>query len=383
MVLFFLLLSFSLSACTTRKPLLFIPGVMSTVLYSKLDIPDTVPHSVIPEECVRASPEFLLWQNVSFLSKNPICNFAYIKQQYNEKTELLETIEGVDITVPEFGSTFACSKLAPNVPGKSTDYLRPVFQRLEKQGYQDGVDLFCAGYDWRKARYTLDSYISDTISLIKKIKAETKQKVMIVSHSYGGLISTFLADKFDDIENYIENYMSVATPYAGAFLSVQSMLSGLDWVPVDPKLFTDASRNIEANYQMLPNPQYWGTQNILKVGTQTFTAQNFGDVLTRLAPFGKQMEQKLRYTFGKMPNVNLTCVYSSGEETAEYAEFDDWSFENGRYQFGDGDDTVNLNSLEYCKELGFTLKHMGKKTHMTVITSEDFTNYLLGFVCDK
>ncbi|KAL7713022.1 1-O-acylceramide synthase [Entamoeba marina] len=376
-----LLFLYASGACVDRKPVVLIPGVMSTVLNAELDIPNTVSTDYIPEECARKQEEFRIWENFTLLYKQPQCNFGYLKQQYNTDSGHLESLPGVNINVPSFGSVYACSKMDPSIPGTNTQYFQPLIRKLEKKGYRDQNDLFCAGYDWRISSLSGVEWIKSTIDLIKKISQSTNKKVVVVSHSYGGLMTKFLFDQFSDHTEYVDHWVSAGTPWKGSFLGIQSMLSGLDWVPVEGQIFADASRQIEANYQMLPHLLYWGKQDLLRVGDQTYNVDNLIDVLDHLTTFGSSLYKKLLIDYSTMPSIPMDCVYSDGIETAEYGDYVDWSFKNAQITYGNGDDAVNFESLSFCKDIGFNATYLGKNDHVGLVQSDDFADFLSPIIC--
>ncbi|EDR22520.1 1-O-acylceramide synthase precursor, putative [Entamoeba dispar SAW760] len=383
MFLFFgLFSSFCLAQCQSRTPILLVPGIMSTILHAKLNIPTSVPYEIIPKECLRQSDEFRIWENITFLYKYPQCNLNLLKQQYNEKTEEMQNIDGVKVNVPKFGSVYACNKLDPDAPGKTTQYLKPLIDKLRAEGYQDQIDLFCAGFDWRISSISSFQFITDTINLIKQINTSTHKKVIIVSHSYGGLMTKFLFDRFTGYNNYIKEWIAVSTPWKGAFLSIQALLSGLDWLPIDGQLFANVSRSIESNYQLLPHKNYWEKNDLVTIEDKSYNIDNLEEILNQLTPFGVKLYNKTSIKFNSLPEIPKYCIYSSGFETAEYGKYTDWTFKNSQITYGDGDNTVNYNSLIFCKNLGFEQKHLGKLSHMEIVNSDKFLSYLLPHVCE-
>lgn len=91
----------------------------------------------------------------------------------------------------------------------------PFIRLLEKElGLIEGKNLFIAYYDWRKPiKHSAKHYLYDTIQNAKKISKQ--QKVNIICHSMGGLVSRAYAES-SYYQNDIEKMIIMCTPSAGS-----------------------------------------------------------------------------------------------------------------------------------------------------------------------
>ena len=380
MLQFFLLLAVTNAACSERKPIVLVPGLMCSVLNIETNIPDSVSYTDIPRTCNRHMAEQLFWKNMTMFATEPRCVLKFLKQHYNSATDHLDTVEGVNFKPPQFGKVYACKNLKPDGKLDKEEYMTGLINKLEGYGYQDGVDLFCAAYDWRNGMQTLDTFIKDTTALIKDIYKSTGKKVTILSHSYGGYASKALFDKFTDYATYIEQWISSGTPWAGAFKTIGTMTYGTDDFNVSSDLVRDMTQSIEANYQLLPN-NYYGTKNLMKVKGVNYNIDNIEDMLNNFNDYGYKVYKKLTVDFSNMPNIPRYCTVSNGIETPESVEYADWTLKNPIITYGDGDGTVNYHSLTVCEKLGFEMTNLGKYSHTGLLSEDVFVDFLIKKTC--
>lgn len=380
MITIVLLITLSSAACTKRKPIVLVPGIMRTVLNVETNIPSSVSYEDIPRTCDRNMAEQLLWKNFTMFATEPRCVLKFLKGHFNSETNLLDTVEGVNFKVPQFGKVYACKNTAPESKNNQDPYFAGLIQQLENNGYQDGVDLFCAGYDWRSSVKKMTTFFKDTEALIKQIYQSTGQKVTILSHSYGGFATKGLFDHFTDYSTYIEQWISSGTPWGGAFETIGTMTYGLDDFNVDLALVTEMTRSIEGNYQLMPN-KYWGSSNFMKVNGVDYGYHNIDEMLNHLTDFASKVYREIEISFDNMPTIKKYCTVSNGIETQEHVEYADWTLTNPTITYGNGDGTVNYNSLTVCEQLGFEMTDLGKHKHTALLSTDVFIDYLLEKVC--
>jgi pimeloyl-ACP methyl ester carboxylesterase len=94
------------------------------------------------------------------------------------------------------------------------DYGKQFVATFEKAGYTRNTDLFVAFYDWRKAvQDSAFTYLQPWIALAKK-RAKSA-KVILVSHSMGGLVSrSYIQDS--RYAGDVERLITLGTPHRGS-----------------------------------------------------------------------------------------------------------------------------------------------------------------------
>lgn len=124
------------------------------------------------------------------------------------------------LIVPGLGASYNKDLMIKNESGGEwtfapfLDWYEPLLDRLEQEGYQEGVDLFVVHYDWRQANdESAQEYLEPAIAQAKNIN--NASFVDIVAHSMGGIV----ARAYIQGGNYnddVDQLVMLGTPNAGA-----------------------------------------------------------------------------------------------------------------------------------------------------------------------
>jgi hypothetical protein len=150
------------------------------------------------------------------------------------------------------------------------DFYSGLIKELEKNGYEEGTDLFVFSYDWR---YDIDCLagaaecpgggVESLKDMIASVTGVTGlKKVDIVAHSMGGLISKAYIEKFGT--SSIDKLITIATPNLGSPRAAKILLYGdnMDVTILGKGILNEAtmkevSQNIPSVYQLLPSQEYF------------------------------------------------------------------------------------------------------------------------------
>ena len=130
--------------------------------------------------------------------------------------------------------------LTPGALTSTVSYVfGPLIKAMQQVGYEMGVNLDAAPYDWRvppSVLETRDQYYTNTMDLIETLYHNNHQTpVVLVCHSMGCRIGHYLLNfaKSQDhrggqawIDKYIHTYCPIGGPHLGAPKSVRSVISG-------------------------------------------------------------------------------------------------------------------------------------------------------------
>src|SRR5699024_7297877 len=90
---------------------------------------------------------------------------------------------------------------------------RPFIEILNSMGFKEGENLFISYYDWKKS--VLESVNEYLFPDIERVKKKTgKDKVIIISHSLGGLLGRAYISYFSP--SSIDKLIMIGTPNLGA-----------------------------------------------------------------------------------------------------------------------------------------------------------------------
>ncbi|OAF68040.1 hypothetical protein A3Q56_04214 [Intoshia linei] len=135
---------------------------------------------------------------------------------------------------------------------------------------------------------------------------------------------------------------------------------------------------------VLPKLYGWGNNTLIQAGKEEYNLNNMEKLFNDL----NDSESYLRYTsiikyvqYYPPRNVTTHCIYSYGIKTTNKIIFKSKKFTKiKRIEYGDGDGTVNLVSLSFCKKSknpNLLYKLFKKKPHIDIIKSKKFIDYII------
>ncbi|KAL7521233.1 hypothetical protein ACHAWX_005917 [Stephanocyclus meneghinianus] len=165
------------------------------------------------------------------------------KNQWVEHMRLSDDMisEKKGVVVRALPGTAGVDYLSEGALTESMSYVfGPVLKLLRRVGYQDGVNLEAAPYDWRippSALETRDKYFTQTMQTIERLYHFNKNTpVVILCHSMGCKTAHYLfnfvvhnkgvKDGLQWLAKYISCYVPVGAPHIGAPASVRCIMDG-------------------------------------------------------------------------------------------------------------------------------------------------------------
>jgi len=335
-------------------PVVLIPGVGGSQLSALIS--KTRPTHWY---CDNNNKWYLIWLQLSQLSPGgPVeCWTFNMQLNYTDDSALgtFYNSTGVEIMVDYFGSTLGFEYLDPSVKSE-TVYFANLVNSFVKLGYVRGQNLLGAPYDWRLAPLYLQNYMDDLKYMIETAYSVNQSKVAIVAHSLGNLFfKSFLQTVSQEWKDqYILTYVAASPPWVGAFTAVQSLTSGYNFgIPYLPA--ADAKivqRTFLSTYFLLPYPEYYGDQVLVSVPGKNYTAQDYASLLSDVGV--KDMLKPYKLSFNTSdpydpPGVDTYCFYGYNLSTVIRENYAGSSFTKLTMVRGDGDGTVPVESLTFCK----------------------------------
>ncbi|CAI9759286.1 unnamed protein product [Fraxinus pennsylvanica] len=243
--------SFGSDDVADRDPVLLVSGIAGTILNSK-----SKKFGYQTRVWVR-----ILLADLEFRRK--------LFSIYNPKTGYTEELDdSSEIVVPQddYG-LYAIDILDPSPLVKCmqlTDcyHFHHMIDMLVGCGYKKGTTLFGYGYDFRQSN-RIDKAMD---GLQEKLKAAYKasggRKVNIISHSMGGLLVLCFISLYSDVfSQYVNKWITIATPFQGAPGCINdSLLTGVQFVEGFKSYFFVSRWSMHqllvecpSIYEMLPN----------------------------------------------------------------------------------------------------------------------------------
>jgi len=227
-------------------------------------------------------------------------------------------------------------------------------------------------------------------------------KVVVITHSMGGLLFYKLLDKVgkDFADKYIDNWICISTPFLGSVKTIAGAFPGSSLgLPIAAKRLRPVVSRVETIPFLFPlgGTERFGSEPVLKVKStgKTYNADQLADLIKTLDD--KDFQENYLYVINhgikeimekydyKVPHgVTMNCLISSGKETIQTVEMESEDYDgDSEFIYGDGDETVNIQSLEFCKEMGAaTFKNLGKYTHSGTLDDKASYEEIRKYVCN-
>lgn len=337
-------------------PIILVPGDGGSQIEAKLNKPSVVHHFCAS----RTKNYYTLWMSFSEILPYAIdCFTDNMRLVYDNITRTTANAPGVETRIPGFGETRSI-EFIDNHEMPITGYFNVMVDYLVNLGYKRVINLRGAPYDFRKSPRELTDYLVNLKALIEETtRANNDLPCIIICHSMGcPLTLYFLLRQTDQWKStYIRKLITIASPWGGAVKAMKAFATGENLgVLVVPELIVRRDeRTFPSMAFLLPSKNFWPTsETIIKVGSNNFSTANYKDFFETIDfPVGYQMWLDVEDLLDDLPppGVPVDCFYSTGIKTMEYLEYDPNLFPNHSpkvVNYGDGDGTVNIRSLEAC-----------------------------------
>ncbi|XP_002739024.1 lysosomal phospholipase A and acyltransferase-like [Saccoglossus kowalevskii] len=338
------------------SPVILIPGDGGTHMLGKLDRPK-VKHYYCRQ---RTSDYFNIWLNLEELVPYIIdCWSDNIKLTYNNKTRRTTNQIGVDVKIPHFGNTSSVEWLDPSKVSYGS-YFAPLVDKLITLGYERGITVRGAPYDFRKAPNEGEVFFKNLTNLIEETyKKNDNKRVVLVTHSMGGPYALYLLNHKSQEwkDKYIKSLTSLGGPWTGAVKIVRVFTSGdnLGTFVVNALELRPAQRTYPSSAWLYPNDKFWDSkQVVVETPTRNYTLGDHKQLFKDLGiPYAYDMWLDTKDLIGSLtaPGVPVFCLHGSEVPTGEKFIYDDshiFPDDQPIILTGDGDGTVNMKSLKAC-----------------------------------
>jgi len=262
-------------------------------------------------------------------------------------------------------------------------------------GYTIGVNLHGAPYDWRLApdgHAAPGQYYDKLKALIESSVTNNGRKAVIVTHSLGGptINGFFHIMGTEWVKAHVQSFVPISGPFGGAAEMTLSEVSGdnfgVPFLPMD--YLKPVQTSAASGVFLLPDPASFGASPIVQTSSgQKYAAKDMLDLLreldlTQAADIMESLQSKgLMSTQLPPPPVQTFVITSTGVKTGLQYEFPG-AFNGKAYDqkpqhttFGDGDGTVNEESLQY------PAKYWAGKTPMQFLSVDNVSHF--GMVKDE
>ena len=229
-----------------RNPVIIIPGVMGTEIFSSLE---------------------KLWLDFLHNFKDIGDEFMDPLQFNDDLTPLVEGLTVGDVIRKVF------------IPLFNFDYTEGLIKEFQDQGYVEDTDLFLFPYDWRYG-VSGDNVLKLKQKIADILTQSGGEKVDIIAHSTGGLLlKKYVIENKDD--HKIDKAIFVGVPNTGAPQAIKTFLEGSNFSNpfLDKKEMKKLAKNLPVVYDLSPSEQYYNTKgSFIKIINQGFLSSTSNDL---------------------------------------------------------------------------------------------------------
>ncbi|GLT93617.1 hypothetical protein SLE2022_114000 [Rubroshorea leprosula] len=369
-------------ANSSLHPLILVPGNGGNQLEARI----TAGYKPLSPFCNRWYPIckdeegwFRLWFDSSVLiAPFTKCFAQRMMLSYDPVLDDYFNAPGLETRVPFFGSTESLLYLDPNLK-HVTAYMAPLVESLEQIGYVNGETLFGAPYDFRYGlaaeghpSHVGTKFLKDLANLVEKASDSNGGKpVILLSHSLGGLFALQLLNRNPPSwrRKFIKHFIALSAPWGGTIEQMRTFASGntLGVPLVNPLLVRGEQRSSESNLWLLPSPKLFDRQKPLVITpNSSYSAHEIAQFLADIGfpegihPYKSRILPLIEEL--KAPEVPVTSITGCGLRTPETLFYGETGFDRQpEVVYGDGDGTVNLESLLALESLWDERKNQSLK----------------------
>jgi len=345
------------------SPVIILPGLGGSAMQAKLD-KAKVPHWWCWSNW---DSWFRLWLPIEEILAQD-CWFDNLQLLYNPVTNEYSSPPGVTTDVINFGGLSGISYMDYwfGFPIPFTTYYAALISSLEALGYQEGVTLFGAPFDWRLPadKHKLDEAFFDRLHdlILKAYSNNGNTKVNVITHSLGGpTFLAFLNTKSELwINTYIEKFLPIAAPWSGSPKALRTVVSGDDFgveILGEPLLNIKKVAQLAAQsggiVQLIPYASYYAkNQNFLLHNGTNYTAADFSQLFIDAdKPLTATIHQTVTKSLSQLgpPQVPTYCIYGNGIQTEQFYNYTGSFTDDPLITYSlNGDGTVPEESLRGC-----------------------------------
>jgi lysophospholipase-3 len=184
-------------------------------------------------------------------------------------------------------------------------------------------------------------------------------------------------------KKYIKAFIPVGAPFGGALEALGAILFGKPIASIKLqalkkvilKYLRGIARTLPSITFLTPRADVFGKKVLVKTTMKSYTAPSYQHLYNAINyPTGWKMYQPtLAINAGyRNPDVPTYCIYGTGKKTAEQYVYNKDSPQGlpQTIKYGEGDGTVNLESLEVCHRWTKNVDKFVGLDHTSILTSD-------------
>lgn len=250
-------------------------------------------------------------------------------------------------------------------------YFGPMIDNLTQTlGYQIGVNMHGAGYDWRlgpighSQQQAPGGFFVKLRELVESTVQNNSARAHLVSHSLGGptTLAFLHAQGTEWCSKYVESFIPLSGPWIGAAGMIKTEIGGNTLgEPIPHDYLRPVQQQSESGVFLLPYGEGWADATVVSTPSVNYTVDQLGKMIQDLnlpqtsALYQALVQKNLMAAQLPPPPTRTHVMYSSGVKTElGYVYNKDFTSNTDvaptKTINGDGDGTVNLVSLQWAEK---------------------------------
>lgn len=315
-----------------------------------------------------------------------------MKLSYNSTSRTTRNAPGVITRVNGFGKAESVEFVDPSRL-YGTNYFDSLVKQLVELGYERDKNILGAPYDFRRAPNELQDFFVDLKGLVEKTyRSNGDEKVVFICHSMGCLNALYFLRHNPQSwkDKYMRSMISLSGPWGGSVKAIKAFASGDNFgVVVIPSLSIRKDvRTFPSLAYLLPKPEIWPSdKTLVRHKSKRYTVGDYKEFFTDIKfPTGYEMwlDVKNLTSPSDAPGIEVHCLHGHKVHTPDMLDYQVGGFPDAkpRVRYGDGDGTVNLNSLQACikwadkQKEAVHYKNFTSIDHMTIMSDGKVLDYI-------
>lgn len=220
-----------------------------------------------------------------------------------------------------------------------------------------------------------------------------RRKPIIICHSMGCLLMLkFFNEKSQDWKDkYIDSFVTLSGPWGGAVKSIKAFISGDNFGVIMAQSLTIRAdeRTFPSLAYLLPNDNVFDSERVIvETKTKKYSISNYEELFNDIDyRVGFEMWTDVKNITWQLeaPGVEVYCIHGNGSETISKLIYNENKFPDDnpdRIEYGNGDGTVNIESLSACNRWRYQQKqpvhYLPKNNfdHMKVLYDEQILKHV-------
>ena len=226
-------------------------------------------------------------------------------------------------------------------------------------------------------------YYTQLQSLVETMYIDSNERVTMVAHSAGGLVSLYFLNNAVNQEwkdQYINAYIPIAAPVGGTFFSLSTIILGNSSIQpfAGGRDSSATTRSFPSISSLIPCPSVWDDTVIISTSSRNFTAGDYQEIYEAIGDtngYRMYLDTADVCKTYSAPNVTVHCVIIPTLNRLGYSTDSISNSSPAEFRNGVGDGLTEIRSTEVClkwqnkQDKGFSYQKIPGGQHIQLLNN--------------